>query len=143
MKTISLCLAGLLATNASAQSAINSPADTVAARDRELNALIVDHAVVTAKGFYDDQFVLTTSSGKMKDKDAILADIASKELTLTINETSEVVVRIRDNTALLTGILHQQGTYQGKDFDVRLHVTDTWVLTDGSWRLLAGHASRL
>jgi len=71
----------------------------------------------------------------------MLADIASKGLTLDVNETSEVVVRVRDNTALLTGILRQSGSYNGKTFDLRLRVTDTWVLSGGAWRIIGGLAS--
>jgi hypothetical protein len=143
MKTLLACLAAVVASAAFAQSADVSRADAVAARDRELNALIVSHSVDAARDFYDDQFVLTTSSGKMKDKNAILADVASQELTLTANETTDVIVRVRDNTALLTGVLHQSGTYKGNGFDVRLRVTDTWVFVDGNWRILAGHASTM
>jgi hypothetical protein len=143
MKTFAACLALVLAPVALAQPADDSKANAVAERDRLLNVFIVTHAVDAAKTMYDDQFVLTTSSGKLKDKNAILADVGNPALNLTANETTDVVVRIRDNTALLTGILHQAGTIQGKSFDVRLHVTDTWVFTGGNWRLLAGHASTL
>jgi ketosteroid isomerase-like protein len=62
---------------------------------------------------------------------------------LDINETSDVVVRVREDTAVLTGVLHQRGTFDGWPFDVRLRVTDTWVRTRGQWRILAGHASVL
>ena len=141
MKTILGCFAALLVTNAIAQPADDSRAAAVAMRDRELNALIVSHSVDAAKTIYDDQFVLTTSSGKMKDKNTILAEIALADLSLEVNETTDVVVRVRDNTALLTGVLHQKGMLKDKAFDVRLRVTDTWVFTDGAWHLLGGHAS--
>ncbi len=59
------------------------------------------------------------------------------------NHTSQFDVRIVDKTAILTGILHQKGNYMGKGFDVQLLVTDTWVLTNNEWILLAGHATTL
>jgi ketosteroid isomerase-like protein len=117
--------------------------DVVLARDRELNALILRDDAAAAGAFYDDAFVLTTSSGKMKSKADLVREIALPGLVIDINETTDVVVRVRDDTAVLTGVLHQRGTFAGKPFDVRLRVTDTWVRTRGQWRILAGHASVL
>lgn len=115
--------------------------EQVIARDRELNLLIQTHEVEKAKEIYAEQFILTTSSGKAKSRQDVLQEIASPELRLTVNETTDVAVRMVDHTAVLTGILHQQGVYKGNAFDVFLYVTDTWVFTDGRWKLLAGHAS--
>jgi ketosteroid isomerase-like protein len=134
----SLLLLALLSTPALADEA-----DAVAARDRALNALIVRDDAAAARAFYDDAFVLTTSSGKMKTKDDLVREIALPGLVLEANDTSEVVVRVRRDTAVLTGVLHQRGTHDGKPFDVRLRVTDTWVRVHGQWRILAGHASVL
>jgi ketosteroid isomerase-like protein len=133
----------LLATTATAAADRLSANDAVAIRDRELNALIVGHDAASARAYYDDAFVLTTSSGKMKSKHDLLAEIAAPALVLEVNETTDVVVRVRDDTAVLTGVLRQRGTYDGKAFDVRLRVTDTWVRTGGEWRIVAGHASVL
>lgn len=115
----------------------------VTARDRALNKLIVSHDVGVARDYYDDKFVLTTSSGSMKTKDRILAEIAAPGLVLEVNETTDVVVRIQGGTAVLTGILHQRGAMNSQSFDVKLRVTDTWCLVNGEWRILAGHATSL
>jgi ketosteroid isomerase-like protein len=144
MKSIAVFLAGLLATT-QAFACLPPPTHKteVVRRDRELNALIVAHDATAARDYYDDQFVLSTSSGKSKSKADLLAEIARPGLVLEVNETTEVVVRVRDETAVLTGILHQRGSIDGKAFDVRLRVTDTWVRDHhtGTWVILAGHAS--
>jgi hypothetical protein len=115
--------------------------EEVIARDKELNQLISLHRVKEAALIYADDFVLTTSSGKSKSKQDMLADINSHDLTLEVNETTEVKVRVIDNTAVLTGILQQKGTFKGNAFDVKLYVTDTWVKVNSNWILLAGHAT--
>jgi hypothetical protein len=115
--------------------------EEVIARDKELNQLISLHRVKEAALIYADDFVLTTSSGKSKSKQDMLADINSPDLTLEVNETTEVKVRVIDNTAVLTGILQQKGTFKGNAFDVKLYVTDTWVKVNSNWILLAGHAT--
>jgi ketosteroid isomerase-like protein len=141
MNPMFLMLAALLASTASAGTP--DERDAIVAADRELNALIVADDAVAASALYDDAFVLTTSSGKVKSKANLLAEIAAPGLVLEVNETTDVVVRVREGTAVLTGILHQRGTYDGKAFDVRLRVTDTWVRVGGTWKILAGHASVL
>ena len=118
-----------------------SPGEVVAQRDRELNALIVAHDAQAARAYYDDGFLLTTSSGKARSKSDLLGEIARPGLVLDTNETSGVAVRVRGAAAVRTGILHQRGAIDGKAFDVRLHVTDTWVRHHGAWVILAGHAS--
>src|SRR5688572_1251628 len=118
-----------------------SDKDAVIETDKQLNLLIVQHADQQAARIYADEFILTTSSGKVKLKKDMLTEIASPDLALEINETTQVTVHVLENTAVLTGILHQKGKYKEKLFDVKLNVTDTWVKTTDGWKLLAGHAT--
>ncbi|MFN8341895.1 MAG: nuclear transport factor 2 family protein [Cyclobacteriaceae bacterium] len=112
-------------------------------RSNELDSLITRHDVAAAGRIYADEFVLTGSTGKHKSKADMLKDIANDKIVWEINHTSDIGVRLIGETGVLTGVLHQKGRIQDKDFDVRLAVTDTWVLKDGVWILLAGHATIL
>lgn len=143
MRKIYTLLVALCSIGTWAQPSLDAQAMAVQERDRALNELIVRHQVGAAQDYYDDLFVLTTAAGSMKSKEMILAEISSPGLTLDVNETTDVVVRVRGNTAVLTGVLRQRGAYKGKPFDARLRVTDTWHLTNGQWKILAGHASPL
>ena len=118
-----------------------SAQEAVKQADKALNDFITQHNTVKAEAVYLPEFILTTSSGNKKLKADMLADIGSPELMLEINETSDVTVRVFESTAILTGMLHQKGQYKGKQFDVWLRVTDTWVNTQGIWKIFAGHAS--
>jgi ketosteroid isomerase-like protein len=124
-------------------SAINSSQDIdqVKKADENLNELILKNDASSAATFYFEDFVLTTSAGKQKSKSDILSEIGSADLKLSANITENVEVRVAGNTAVLTGVLHQQGSYKEKSFDVKLRVTDTWVKTETGWKILAGHAS--
>jgi ketosteroid isomerase-like protein len=134
-------LATIVLPTMASTAATAAPAASVVAADTQLNRYIVQHDVRAAGAMYAEHFVLTTSSGKLKTREDMLREIASPQLTLEINETSCVEVRTTNDTAILTGRLHQKGRYQGRPFDVSLLVTDTWIRVDGDWRLLAGHAS--
>ncbi len=136
---INLVLSVFLAFNSFLN--FNSTEEKVIEMDRQLNQLISSHNTKAAASFYADDFILTTSSGKTKSKQDMLAEISSTEVTMEINETSGVKVRVIGNTAVLTGTLHQKGVYKGNAFDVRLLVTDTWVKVKTGWKLLAGHAT--
>lgn len=116
-------------------------AELVKQADRQLNDLILKNNAVSADPFYAAEFILTTSSGKQKSKLDVLSEISSPDLRLEINATEEVQVRLSGSTAVLTGILHQKGSYKQKSFDAFLRVTDTWVKTPSGWKILAGHAS--
>jgi hypothetical protein len=113
----------------------------VIAADAQLNQYIIEHKVSDAIAVYDENFILTTSSGAVKKKQDMLNEIGLPDLQFEINETVDVSVRILENTAVLTGTLHQKGLYKQQPFDNRLLVTDTWVLVNGNWKLLAGHAT--
>lgn len=111
--------------------------------DARLNRLILQNQAFEAAPVYMDDFLLVTSGGKLVTKKEIVEQIASPELKLEVNEMTEVRVRVHGTTAVLTGILQQKGSYKGKQFDVKLRVTDTWIKTESGWRLLSGHAGSL
>lgn len=95
----------------------------------------------SAASYYLDDFLLTTTAGIPKNKTNMLDDIGSPHLKLSVNETLAPTVRVHGDAAVLTGELHQKGTYQGRLLDARLLVSDTWIRTPEGWRLLSGHAS--
>jgi ketosteroid isomerase-like protein len=124
----------------SASSLDMNAAQEVKAADARLNELIMQNLSVEAAALYMDDFLLVTSKGKLVTKQEIVEQIASPELKFEVNETTEVRVRVHGTTAVLTGILLQQGSWKGKPFEVKLRVTDTWIKTDSGWRLLSGQA---
>jgi ketosteroid isomerase-like protein len=141
MKFMTLLALILTAPAAPAQDRIHET--QIVQADAQLNESIKQHEAAKAAAFYAEDFVLTTSSGKQKVKSDMLGEIGSPDLHLEINETDSVSVRVLSSTAVLTGRLHQKGTYKGQAFDVFVLVTDTWVKTETGWKLLAGHATLL
>lgn len=136
----SCVLAVCLPFAATASACENAEAAVIAA-DRALNAAIMAGDTQSAATFYLDDFLLTTSAGGAKTKADMLKEIGSPHLELSVNETLAPQVRVHGEAAVLTGQLHQKGTYQGRMLDARLLVTDTWIRTPQGWRLLSGHAS--
>lgn len=131
-----------LSLSLAARAVQAEPADpAVAEADAQLNRLIMAGDAQAIEPFYATEFVLTASDGSRKDRARMLSEVASPALHFSRNQTEQVQVRVLGNTAVLTGVLHQTGSWQGKPFDYRFLVTDTWVRQGDRWVLLAGHAS--
>jgi uncharacterized protein DUF4440 len=141
MKFITL-LSLILASTVALSQDLKLAAQVVQA-DVQLNESIKNNEPAKAGAIYAEDFILTTSSGKTKSKSDLLGEIGSPDLKLEVNETENVKVRVLNATAVLTGKLHQKGSYKGQAFNVFVLVTDTWVKTDSGWKLLAGHATLL
>jgi len=141
MKFFTLLLLIFITTAAFAQ--VHPYEKEVIEADTQLNELIKTSQASKAESLYAEDFVLTTSSGKSKVKNEMLNQISSPDLKLEINTTENIKVRVLNATAVLTGKLHQKGSYKGQSFDHFLLVSDTWVKTDTGWKLLSGHATLL
>jgi ketosteroid isomerase-like protein len=135
---LNILLLLLIATNVVTAQSIEDAAKIKQA-DAELNQHILESNVREAARYYAQDFMLITSSGIKKDRDAMIQEIGSPELVLEVNRTENVTVRVEGTTAVLTGVLRQKGIYKGKTFDALLKVTDTWIRTVDGWKIIAGH----
>ena len=110
--------------------------------DAELLAAMASHDVATVDRLLLDEFVLITSGGRVHGKREILAEVGSPTVVFEANASRDIHVRVRGDTAVLTGVLYQKGVQDGQVFDATVRYTDTWVRIGGEWRQLSGHASR-
>lgn len=127
---------------ASAALAGESPEQEIERLDAELLAAMASHDTPTVDRMLLDEFVLITSGGRVHTKREILAEVGSPAVVFEANASREIRVRVRGDTAVLTGVLHQKGVQDGQPFDATVRYTDTWVRDGGAWRQLSGHASR-
>jgi ketosteroid isomerase-like protein len=87
------------------------------------------------------RFVNTEWDGEMSDKQQFLADIKDPRFKPTSAAIQAVKMNFFGDTAVVTGVYHTQGTYQGKPYDHVGRFTDTWVLDLGKWQCVASHTS--
>jgi len=90
-----------------------------------------------------DKFTDIEYDGEISDRGKFLSDIADpkfKPASLTIQD---VKVNLYRDTAVITGVYHAKGTYQGRPYDHVGRFTDTWILEDGKWQCVASHSSLL
>ncbi len=89
------------------------------------------------------RFVNTEWDGEVSDKQKFLADIKDPQFKPTAANIQDVKMNFFGDTAVVTGVYHTQGTYQGKPYDHMGRFTDTWVLEMGKWQCVASHTSLL
>jgi len=89
------------------------------------------------------RFVDTEWDGDVSDKQKFLADIRNPVYKPTLATVQDTKTNFFGDTAVITGIYHTQGSYQGKPYDHVGRFTDTWVFEDGKWQCVASHTSLL
>ena len=144
----STCCCVLLALFSMGQAAAQKSKDD----SQQTKLLVMEHLWNEAQvnrdaraldGMIGSAFVNTEWDGEISDKSKFLADIKDpqfKPVSLTIQDLK---VSMYSDSAVVVGIYHTKGTYQGKPYEHFGRFTDTWVFTEGRWQCAASHTSLL
>jgi len=90
-----------------------------------------------------DRFVNTEYDGEVSERDKFLADIKDPEFKPSAMNIHDVKVNVYRDTAVVTGIYHAKGTFNGKEYEHTGRFTDTWIFENGKWLCVASHSSLL
>lgn len=89
-------------------------------------------------------YELTDSKGVITTKADDIKAARNRDVEYTAFRNEGMKVRIYGQTAIVTGRTIVQGTTRAGDkIDIEVQFTDTLVLMDGRWRMVAGHVARL
>ena len=117
--------------------------EELTALDHAMQQAVVDRDPIAFGSFLTNDYVLVVSSSTMYGKADVVADITAANTKFSLNESSNLHIRVHGNTAMVIADLHQIFVRDGKPFDYWVRFTDTWILRDGKWLCLSGHASLL
>lgn len=70
-------------------------------------------------------------------------ELKTGQLIIDEYNTKDVVVKLYENAAIVTGTVYSSGNHDGKPFASHVRFTNTWGLIDGVWRRAAFHDSPL
>ena len=87
------------------------------------------------------RFTDTEYDGEVSDKTKFLADIRDPLFKPSSANLQDLNVNFFGDTAVVTGVYHTKGTYQGKPYDHVGRFTDTWIFEHGRWLCVASHTS--
>jgi ketosteroid isomerase-like protein len=111
--------------------------------ERMWNEAQVSRDSAALNALVSERFVNTEYDGEVSDKSKFLADIRDPQFKPTSVNIQDVKATFFGETAVVTGIYHTKGTYQGKPYDHLGRFTDTWISEAGKWQCVASHTSLL
>jgi ketosteroid isomerase-like protein len=97
-----------------------------------MNSLLANDFIIT---------IITVEDGNTYSKSGYIAHAGDTSTKVEISELLDMRVRLHGNTAIVTGQYHEVGTEKGKRYEYHDRLTDTWMLLDGRWRVIASHYS--
>jgi hypothetical protein len=138
-----ICIASLcpLASAQSAQPTITQ-AELVRRTQEMMDAVASGDKTPWQKYFADDA-KLFSEKGASMDKKALVADITplppGYSGTIKVEEPQSW---IEGNVAVLGYVSNETETIFGQELHARYHTTDTWVLRNGEWKIVASQVMR-
>lgn len=88
-----------------------------------------------------DEFVITIEDGNTYSKAGYISHSADGTTHVQVAELSDLKVRMHGDTAIVTGAYHERGDSNGKAYEYRDRLTDTWMKIGGKWQVVASHYS--
>jgi hypothetical protein len=95
------------------------------------------------KKYFAEDAMYFDEKGRNMDKAALVKDIAPlpKGYSGTI-KIARVQSHIENNIAILSYDMDETETIYGQNLTARYHATDTWMLRQGKWQIVAGQVLR-
>jgi len=72
-----------------------------------------------------DDFVMTVAEGTLLNKAQLIASVKDKSYQPELLHSDDMAVHFYGTTAVVTGLYHEKGIYNGKRWERRGHFTDT------------------
>lgn len=142
MRTLICCL--LMSTFALSQGAherSESQEGKILALENMWNQAQLHRDAGALEALIADRFVNTEYDGEVSDRNQFLADIKDPKFKPTAVGLQDMKVNVYRGTAVVTGIYHTKGSYNGKPYDHMGRFTDTWILSNDRWECVASHTS--
>ncbi len=128
----------------SAQVTSGPQVDAILAYEKAACAAYERNDAAALDSLIHDSYTLTDSKGVITTKADDIRDAKARSIEFTTFHNEGMKVRVYGNSAIVTGRTILKGKAKdGSAVDVEVQFTDTVVLVDGRWRIVAGHVSRL
>jgi hypothetical protein len=88
-----------------------------------------------------DDLIVTMSDMQVLNKQQSLAILRSGKVRFRRYETSDLRIRVYDNSAVITGLLKRTRLAQGKETNDEWRFTKVYIRTVDKWQVVAWHAS--
>jgi ketosteroid isomerase-like protein len=142
-----ICLRQVLIVSLLAASTVTllaqekSDAATLRSLEMKWTESYKQHNIEILSSLLADDFVITIEDGSTYSKAGYISHSADNTVRVQIAELSDLKVRVRGDTAIVTGAYHERGESSGKPYEFHDRLTDTWMKIGGRWQVVASHYS--
>jgi ketosteroid isomerase-like protein len=105
-----------------------------------LNAMLTSDVKVLDDLIADD-LIFTDHTGRVVNKSEDLEAHRSGSLHIESIVPNEQVIKIYDNTAIVSVLMQIKGQYLRQPFEGKIRYTRVWINIDNAWKIVAGHSS--
>jgi ketosteroid isomerase-like protein len=95
------------------------------------------------KRVYGEDFVGTTATGRVINKAAYMANVASSTNKYSVFIASDIQVRIFQDTAVVSSLWTARGTQDGRPFDRQYRVTHVYIYGQRGWQAVSSQETLL
>ena len=106
-------------------------------------AAVIKADVATLDQQTSDDYTFINMNGQVSDKAQMIHGFKSGESKLTVDDISDMKVRVYGDTAVVTGKADVKGTLRGKDATGHVMFTRVYVKKGGHWQSVALQQTRL
>jgi ketosteroid isomerase-like protein len=97
--------------------------------------------IKAVEALLDERYTLTNSRAIVSHRDDDLRELRAGDPKYTEFRTHDMQARTYGDTGIVIGVVSLKGTSGGKPFDADLRFTDTFVRTNGTWKLVAAQVT--
>jgi hypothetical protein len=137
MKKFFIALFVLLTLNGSAQSGYSPEQIQVMMKMRDLKTSLVGKDSVTLSGLLADDVTYGHTNGIIQTKAQLIRSVVSGEQDYKSIDPSNMLVRIYENTGVVTMNSKVTMNYQDKPLEMNMFVTLVWIKDNNDWKLVA------
>jgi ketosteroid isomerase-like protein len=109
--------------------------------ERMWNQAQMQHDAIALKNMIGDRFVNTEWDGEVSNRGEFLAEIADPKFDPATMSVQDLKIEFYGDTAVVVGVYHTRGKYNGKLYEHVGRFTDTWVRQNTAWKCVASHSS--
>lgn len=130
-------------TPAGKSDSLTKAEQEVLARNQAWCDAIVKGDKAQLENLLDDDFIITSGDGNLRDKAAELKDLLpTEDLKTLFFRTEQLRVRVYGDSAVLTGRAVWRINYKGREIDNERRFTSLFVKQNGVWRIAAQQMTR-
>lgn len=143
MQRAALAIILIFAAHIVAAADVPITQDELVCHTQELYDSLVTGNQTPWKKYFADDCTFSDEKGRTLDKSKLVADITPLPSGYAgAIKIDNVISRIIDDAAVLSYDANETETIFGQNLRARYHVTDTWLLRNGQWQIIASQAHR-